>query len=36
MSHLYDDDNLPVLRDSIAAESVNLIHLDPPFGSKRE
>jgi len=27
-------DNLQVLRDSIATESVDLIYLDPPFKSK--
>lgn len=30
---LYYGDNLAVLRDSIAAESVDLIYLDPPFNS---
>ena len=33
MNHLYDGDNLGVLRDSIATESVDLIYLDPPFNS---
>ncbi len=33
MKALYDGDNLQVLRDSIATESVELIHLDPPFNS---
>ena len=30
---LYYGDNLQVLRDSIADESVDLIYLDPPFNS---
>ncbi len=29
-------DNLPVLRDSLADASVDLICLDPPFNSKRD
>lgn len=33
MNHLYYGDNLGVLRDSIASESVDLIYLDPPFNS---
>ncbi len=33
MKGLYYGDNLQVLRDSIATESVDLIHLDPPFNS---
>lgn len=32
-NHLYYGDNLNVLRDSIADESVDLIYLDPPFNS---
>ena len=36
MNHLYYGDNLTVLRESIAAESVDLIYLDPPFNSKRD
>ncbi len=32
-NHLYYGDNLRVLRDSIATESVDLIYLDPPFNS---
>ena len=32
-NHLYYGDNLAVLRDSIAYESVDLIYLDPPFNS---
>ena len=31
---LYYGDNLYVLRDSIATESVDLIYLDPPFNSQ--
>ena len=33
MNALYYGDNLQVLRDSIATESVDLIYLDPPFNS---
>src|SRR5882757_2308039 len=33
-SHLYYGDNLQVLRDSIADESVDLVYLDPPFNSQ--
>ena len=33
MKALYFGDNLQVLRDSIATESVDLIYLDPPFNS---
>ena len=33
MTHLYCGDNLSVLRESIRAESVDLIYLDPPFNS---
>ena len=33
MKALYYGDNLQVLRDSIATESVDLIELDPPFNS---
>ena len=32
-NHLYYGDNLAVLRDSIADNSVDLIYLDPPFNS---
>ncbi|TAN49299.1 MAG: modification methylase, partial [Rhodospirillales bacterium] len=31
---LYYGDNLKVLRESIADESVDLIYLDPPFNSQ--
>ncbi len=34
MKALNCGDNLQVLRDSIATESVDLIYLDPPFNSK--
>jgi adenine specific DNA methylase Mod len=30
---LYYGDNLPVLRESIADQSVDLVYLDPPFNS---
>ncbi len=33
MRALYYGDNLQVLRDSIATESVDLIYLDSPFNS---
>ena len=33
MKALYYGDNLQVLRDSIATESIDLIDLDPPFNS---
>jgi site-specific DNA-methyltransferase (adenine-specific) len=32
-NHLHYGDNLTVLRDSIASESVDLVYLDPPFNS---
>ena len=32
-NHLYYGDNLRVLRDSIADQSVDLVYLDPPFNS---
>jgi site-specific DNA-methyltransferase (adenine-specific) len=35
-NHLYYGDNLEVLRESIASESVDLIYLDPPFNSSRD
>ncbi len=34
MKALYYGNNLQVLRDSIATESVDLNYLDPPFNSK--
>jgi DNA modification methylase len=36
MNKLYFGDNLSILREHIAAESVDLIYLDPPFNSKRD
>lgn len=33
-NHLFYGDNLQVLRDSIADESVDLVYLDPPFNSQ--
>ncbi len=33
MKALYYGNNLQVLRESIATESVDLIYLDPPFNS---
>ena len=36
MNKLFYGDNLQVLREHIADESVDLIYLDPPFNSKRD
>jgi len=36
VNQLYFGDNLNVLREHIADESVDLIYLDPPFNSKRD
>jgi adenine specific DNA methylase Mod len=36
VNQLYYGDNLQVLREHIAEESVDLIYLDPPFNSKRD
>ncbi|MBN9615451.1 MAG: hypothetical protein J0G35_07740 [Acidobacteriales bacterium] len=33
---LYYGDNLQVLREYIAAQSVDLIYLDPPFNSRQD
>lgn len=33
VNRLYYGDNLNVLRDHIASESIDLIYLDPPFNS---
>jgi len=33
VNHLYYGDNLPVLRESVADASVDLVYLDPPFNS---
>lgn len=35
MNRLYYGDNLEVLRDKLASESVDLVYLDPPFNSNR-
>ena len=35
MNHLYFGDNLQILRENIADESIDLIYIDPPFNSKR-
>ena len=32
---LFYGDNLPILRDHIQDESIDLIYLDPPFNSNR-
>lgn len=34
-NQLFYGDNLPVLREHIASESVDLVYLDPPFNSNR-
>ena len=34
-NRLFYGDNLPVLREHIASESVDLVYLDPPFNSNR-
>lgn len=35
MGELYWGDNLTILRDHIASDSIDLIYLDPPFNSNR-
>ena len=35
MNQLFYGDNLPVMRESLKDESVDLIYLDPPFNSQR-
>jgi DNA modification methylase len=35
LNHLYYGDNLDVLRQHFASESVDLVYLDPPFNSNR-
>ncbi len=35
MNTLFYGDNLPILRDHIQDESIDLIYLDPPFNSNR-
>ena len=34
MNNLYYGDNLDILREHIADESIDLIYLDPPFNSQ--
>jgi adenine specific DNA methylase Mod len=34
-NRLFYGDNLDVLREHIASESVDLVYLDPPFNSNR-
>ncbi len=34
MNALYYGDNLTVLRNEIASESIDLVYLDPPFNSQ--
>ncbi|MER8583354.1 hypothetical protein NKG95_32535 [Mesorhizobium sp. M1423] len=36
MGKLYFGDNLGILRDHVADESVDLVYLDPPFNSKAQ
>lgn len=36
MNRLYFGDNLDILREHVAAESVDLVYLDPPFNSKAD
>src|ERR1022692_1917476 len=36
MNSLYYGDNLPILRNHIADESVDLVYLDPPFNSNQD
>lgn len=36
MKKLYFGDNLDIMREHIADESVDLVYLDPPFNSKRD
>jgi site-specific DNA-methyltransferase (adenine-specific) len=35
-NRLYYGDNVEILREHVADESVDLIYLDPPFNSKRD
>lgn len=35
MNRLFYGDNLPVLREHVTSESVDLVYLDPPFNSNR-
>ena len=34
-NHLYNGDNLTIMKTNIPPNSVNLIYLDPPFNSQR-
>jgi len=36
VNQLYSGDNLQVLREHTADESLDLIYLDPPFNAKRD
>src|SRR5213080_491272 len=36
MNQLYYGDNLPILRNHVATESVDLVYLDPPFNSNQD
>ncbi len=36
MNFLYYGDNLPVLREHIKDETVDLVYLDPPFNSNQD
>ncbi|HBH25976.1 MAG TPA: site-specific DNA-methyltransferase [Rhodospirillaceae bacterium] len=36
MNHLYYGDNLKIMREEFADESVDLVYLDPPFNSKAD
>jgi site-specific DNA-methyltransferase (adenine-specific) len=36
LNKLYYGDNLQVLRDYIADQSVDLVYLDPPFNSRQD
>lgn len=36
LNRLFFGDNLSVLRESIASESVDLVYLDPPFKSNQD
>lgn len=36
INRLYYGDNLGVIRENVATESIDLVYLDPPFNSKRD
>jgi len=36
MNRLFFGDNLPILRERVGDETVDLIYLDPPFQSGRD